>query len=189
MSKSFLNNHANRGLRNNNPGNLKRSNNAWQGKIPYPQSKDKTFEQFTAIKWGLRAMIKDIIHDINKGKNTVRLLISEYAPSTENNTEAYIKSVCKTLGIQPNDKLTSINAPFLLALVRAILTVELGKDNKLITDSDINDSLAVLGEVSTSTLKVTISKTQKYLPLILLIAFFFLIKSLNKTKTKSLWKK
>jgi hypothetical protein len=190
MSKSFLNNHSVRGLRNNNPGNLKRSNNAWQGKIPYPQSKDKTFEQFTELKWGLRAMVKDIVHDINKGKNTVRLLISEYAPSSENNTQAYIDSVCKTMGIQPNDKLTTINDAFIVALVRSILKVELGTPNALVTDADIYDALTVLGEVSTPILKVTINKFKQFAPLVILIGFFFLVKFLiTPKKTQSKWKK
>lgn len=191
MSKSFLNNHVSRGLRNNNPGNLKRSNNAWQGKIPYPQSKDKTFEQFKELKWGIRAMIKDLIHDINKGKNTVKLLISEYAPTSENNTSAYIDSVCKTMGIQPNDKLTEINDLFIVALVRAILKVELGNHHSEVTDSDIYDALAILGEVNTSILKVTVQKAKNIMPVVLLVAFFFLIKNLinPKTNKQTKWKK
>lgn len=175
MSKSFLNNQKYvRGLRNNNPGNLIRTKNAWTGKIPYPQSKDEKFEQFTHLKYGIRAMIKDLVNDINKGKNTVTKLISEYAPKSENNTEAYILAVCKTIGVGKNDKITSINNGFLLLLVRAILKVELGEQHTYVTDSDINDALQILGDVSTNNLKVVISKTWKpLLPALIFLLVFF----------------
>ncbi|SNS02590.1 hypothetical protein [Flavobacterium sp. ov086] len=169
MSKSFLNNHAVRGLRNNNPGNLIRTPDAWQGKIPFPQSKDEKFEQFTALKWGLRAMLKDLIHDINKGKNTVTKLINEYAPKSENNTAAYILSVCKTIGVKPDEKISAINNEFLILLVRAILKVELGGAHTQVKDSDIQEALELLGDVSTTSLKVTIKKNWK--PLIPALAF------------------
>ena len=174
MSKSFLNNHAVRGLRNNNPGNLIRTKDAWQGKIPFPQSKDDKFEQFTALKWGLRAMLKDLIHDINKGKNTVTKLINEYAPKFENDTKAYILSVCKTIGVKPDDKITSINNAFLILLVRAILKVELGGAHTEVKDSDIQEALELLGDVSTTSLKVTIKKNWKpLLPALAFLAVFF----------------
>lgn len=174
MSKSFLNNHAVRGLRNNNPGNLIRTKDAWQGKIPFPQSKDAKFEQFTALKWGLRAMLKDLIHDINKGKNTVTKLINEYAPKVENDTTAYILNVCKTIGVKPDDKISSINNEFLILLVRAILKVELGGAHTQVKDSDIQEALELLGDVSTTSLKVTIKKSWKqFLPALAFLALFF----------------
>jgi hypothetical protein len=175
MSKSFLNSHAVRGLRNNSPGNLKRSKNAWQGKVPYPQSKDQTFEQFNDLKSGIRAMLKDLIHDINKGKNTVHALISEYAPASENNTKAYIKNVCATLGIQPMDKLTKINSAFMLQLVRSILKVELGNSHVDVTDSDILEAIANLGQVSTEKLQVVadFNPLKKLMPAIAFLLVFF----------------
>ena len=168
MSKSFLN-QANlvRGLRNNNPGNLVRTSDAWQGKIPFPQSKDLKFEQFKELKFGIRAMLKDLIHDIKKGKNTVSLLIHEYAPSFENDTADYINKVSKSLGVTPNQKLTRIDGEFLTLLARAIMKVELGKEHVKVLDSDIREALAILGDVSDSTLIVTISKKFKpYYPAI-----------------------
>ncbi|MFV8323577.1 hypothetical protein [Flavobacterium sp. LS2R12] len=175
MSKSFLNNHAIRGLRNNNPGNLKRTKDAWQGKIPFVQSKDKTFEQFKDIKHGIRAMLKDLIHDINKGKNTVNALINEYAPTFENDTKAYIQAVSKTLGVQPTQKLTTINSKFLIVLARAIMKVELGASHTSVTDADIEEALQLLGEVSTPQLTVTISKSKlkPLLPVLVFLGVFF----------------
>lgn len=178
MSKSFLNKHAIRGLRNNNPGNLRRTNIAWQGKIAFSKSEDVQFEQFENVYWGIRAMLKDLINDISEGKNTVKLLISEYAPKSDNNdTTAYINSVAKTLGVTPTQRLTEINSKFLLKLSRAVLEVELGKSHKEITDSDIIKSITMLGDVSTSNLKVTIDKLalakQYIIPALIAIGLFF----------------
>ncbi len=88
-----------RGIRNNNPGNLVRTRISWRGKIPQKLSKDNRFEMFIAPVYGVRAMIKDLKHDIEKGNNTVPKLIQEYAPRFENNTEAYINKVCKDLKV------------------------------------------------------------------------------------------
>lgn len=177
MAKSFLNKHKVLGLKNNNPGNLIKTNIAWQGKIPHAQNTDKRFEQFENVYWGLRAMLKDLINDINKGKNTVKLLISEYAPPSENDTNAYINSVSKTLGVAPTQRLTEINSAFLLKLVRAIIKVELGKAHTELTDSDIIKAITMLGDVSTSTLKVTIDKfalaKQYIIPVLITISLFF----------------
>lgn len=175
MSKTFLNNHASRGLRNNNPANLKFTSIAWQGKISKAENKDadKTFEQFTALKWGIRAMFKDLINDISKGKNTVKKLISEFAPPSENDTASYIKQVCNSIGVAENDKITKVNRTFLVLLARAILKVELGKYSTQVTDADLNEGIDILGDSSTSNLKVDISVLSKYIPAFLFLAFFF----------------
>jgi hypothetical protein len=101
---NYLSN-APRGIRNNNPGNLIFTNIKWNGKLPKEQNKDRRFEMFIAPEYGIRAMIKDLKHDIEKGKNTVPTLISEYAPRFENNTSAYIQTVCKDLRVSQTAKL------------------------------------------------------------------------------------
>ena len=180
MSKSFLNNpKVARGLRNNNPGNLITTTVAWQGKIPLNKNTDqnKKFEQFENVYYGIRAMIRQFITDIGRGKNTVKLLITKYAPPIENDTDAYINSVAKTLGVSPSQKLTEINSTFLLRLARAVLKVELGKDHVLLTDADIVKSITMLGDVSTPNLKVNIDKlalAKLYaIPALLTLALFF----------------
>lgn len=173
MPKSFLNNHKVKGLRNNNPGNLVRTFSAWQGKIPYSQSKDPRFEQFTTVTHGLRAMYKDLINDINKGKNTVKKLIYEYAPPHENNTEQYVAQVCKTIGVKPDEVIKEINNKFLILLGRAIIKVELGSAHTELTDYDLNEAILMLGDVSTSKLVVTIKKNYNVLASLAFLLFFF----------------
>ncbi|MBZ4040981.1 hypothetical protein [Flavobacterium hibisci] len=154
-----------------------KTNIAWQGKIEHSKNPDKNFEQFENVYFGLRAMFKDLINDINKGKNTVKLLISEYAPPNENDTNAYINSVARTLGVSPTQRLSEINTNFLLKLGRAILKVELGNAHTQLTDADIVKSITMLGDVSTSNLKVKIDKLalakQYILPVLITIGLFF----------------
>ncbi len=114
-----------RGIRNNNPGNLIYTNINWTGKLPKDQNKDRRFEMFVSPEYGIRAMIKDLKNDIEKGKNTVTTLITEYAPKFENNTNAYIQSVSKDLKVSANTKLLPSKNTLRL-LVHAISKVENG---------------------------------------------------------------
>jgi hypothetical protein len=94
----------------------------------YPQQqsgKPERFEMFKAPVYGVRAMIKDLKHDIEKGKNTVPALIEEYAPKFENNTAAYINTVCKDLKVSKTAKLLPTKNTLRL-LVLSIAKVENG---------------------------------------------------------------
>ncbi|WP_430811640.1 MULTISPECIES: hypothetical protein [unclassified Carboxylicivirga] len=114
-----------RGIRNNNPGNLIYTNIKWNGKLPKAQNKDRRFEMFIAPVYGVRAMIKDLKNDIEKGKNTVPALIEEYAPKFENNTAAYINTVCKDLKVSKTARLLPTKNTLRL-LVLSISRVENG---------------------------------------------------------------
>lgn len=134
-----------RGLRNNNPGNLVLTAIAWQGKIPNAQNTDRHFEQFKELRWGIRAMMKDIINDINEGTNTLTALINEYAPPHENDTANYISFVSGLTGIAPNVKIT-LSKPVLQSIIRAKLAMENGWSNSdKVSDKDISDAFDVLG--------------------------------------------
>lgn len=81
-----------RGIRNNNPLNIRVSSAKWKGKVF--DSTDKEFEQFTTMEYGLRAAFL-IIRTYKKmyRVDTIGGIIRRWAPRTENNTAAYIKSV------------------------------------------------------------------------------------------------
>ena len=121
---TYLSN-APRGIRNNNPGNLIFTNINWKGKLPKDQNRDRRLEMFIAPVYGVRAMIKDLIHDIEKGKNTVPLLIEEYAPRFENNTDQYIETVCRDLKVSKQAKLLPTKNTLRL-LVISMTKVETG---------------------------------------------------------------
>lgn len=91
-----------RGIRNNNPGNIRISPNNWLGKVPVNQNTDGAFEQFTARIYGVRAMVKLIQNYISQGNNTIQKIISKWAPASENPTQAYISFVSQRTGINPN---------------------------------------------------------------------------------------
>lgn len=112
-----------RGLRNNNPGNIRRTgNDTWQG-MSATQT-DPAFVQFVDMEHGVRAVAITInTYMSHYGINTVRGIITRYAPSSENNTAAYINDVAQRMGVGPDDALDQSNIP---ALVDAICAHENG---------------------------------------------------------------
>ena len=90
-----------RGIRNNNPLNIRRNPaNQWQGLRPVQA--DKLFCQFKAMKWGLRAAIRLMENYIRRGAQTPRQIISRWAPPSENNTQGYITQACQRAGLDPD---------------------------------------------------------------------------------------
>lgn len=84
---------AQRGLRNNNPFNIKKSKNSWYGKKEV--SSDRTFEQFTCMLFGIRAGMILLRNYVNKGIDTPRKIIDRFAPRCENATAAYLNYIVR----------------------------------------------------------------------------------------------
>lgn len=89
-----------RGLRNNNPLNIKVSTNEWQGRVPRSLAKDKDFEEFQDIFFGIRAAFCIVRTHIQQDRRllirtTVAREIDRWAPPSENATDNYIKFVCE----------------------------------------------------------------------------------------------
>ncbi len=84
-----------RGLRNNNPLNIiKSKSQAWLGETHL--GGETRFCQFSSMQYGLRAALKILRTYYNKhGCTTIRQIICRWAPETENQVEAYIKTVCR----------------------------------------------------------------------------------------------
>jgi hypothetical protein len=123
-----------RGLRNNNPLNLRKTYAKWLGKIP---STDKDFEQFTSLEMGLRAGAINIKTQINvRKKNTVAKLIYTYAPPNENDTLNYINTISRAVNIDPNATIKA-DTETLYKLIRPMLKMEIGNDENLISDTQI----------------------------------------------------
>lgn len=143
MAKSYLNQPGlPRGLRNNNPGNLRDVGINWRGRIGADAA---GFTQFENIGYGLRALALDLGNDIGEGKNSIRLLIGEFAPPSENDTAAYIRTMSNATGFGADQRL-SADAGTLQRLIRGILTVELGGNYAaMITDPEINEGLQMAG--------------------------------------------
>lgn len=120
-----------RGIRNNNPGNIRHSSAKWDGLTS--EKLDDEFCSFTEMKYGCRALMKLLKTYVTSNKlNTVRGIITRYAPSNENNTNAYIQSVCKSLDVGPDEKLNFSILNTYLLVAKAITKHECGKDAELI---------------------------------------------------------
>ena len=90
-----------RGIRNNNPGNI-RWGADWQGLKKDGKSQDPSFCVFATPVWGIRALAKVLINYKRiHGLNTVRQIISRYAPPNENQTTAYVQTIARQLGVLP----------------------------------------------------------------------------------------
>lgn len=126
-----------RGMRNNNPGNLKISGSQWAGKIPAGRNTDGVFEQFENYSYGIRAMIKLLLNYINQqGRDTIRKILERYAPGSENPTSSYISQVSALTGFGPDQRL-SPNKTTMKKLVLAMALFENRQPPKITREEDV----------------------------------------------------
>jgi hypothetical protein len=114
-----------RGIRNNNPGNLNYVGQAGAAKEGGPNGR---FAVFGSAEAGLQALADQLRRYGSRGINSVRAIISKFAPVSENNTQAYIGSVSKGLGIGADSALDLNDPRVLQGLMGAIIKVENGKN-------------------------------------------------------------
>lgn len=114
-----------RGLRNNNPLNIRRNKTAWKGLAA--EQNDSAFFTFIAPCWGYRAAIKTL-QNYNRihGLTTVREWISRWAPPVENDTENYIRFVCKKAEVGENCEPNLHNREVMCRIVAAMSHMENG---------------------------------------------------------------
>lgn len=111
-----------RGLRNNNPGNIRHGDN-WLG-MKKSQT-DESFVQFMSPKYGVRAMVKVFRSYRNRGIVTLGDIISTWSPTNENDTESYIKSVEKQTGFDRSQVMAELEGDY-ETLIPAIIKHENG---------------------------------------------------------------
>ena len=131
-----------RGVRNNNPGNIRKSADKWQGLAV--QQPDAEFFTFTDATYGIRALARLLIQYQDKyNLRQISQIINRWAPTNENNTQAYINHVAKLTGFNAYDSLDMHKFEHLEPLVRAIITHENG--TQPYTDSQITKGLVLAG--------------------------------------------
>ena len=110
-----------RGMRNNNPCNIRRSWTVnkktgkrqeviWKGSLP---SKDPEFVRFKDNAHGYRAAFITL-NTYNTLHNlwSIRQIISRWAPEKDkNNTQGYIRFICEHMGLEPNHTIVA-NSPY-----------------------------------------------------------------------------
>lgn len=115
-----------RGLRNNNPGNIRRNSDVFQGE---KTSSDKEFKQFKSMVYGYRAVFKILSNYYRNYKlDTIRKMIGRWAPPKENHTEKYIKAVSDYAGIQADDPININDREQMIRIVAGISKVENGRE-------------------------------------------------------------
>lgn len=116
-----------RGYRNNNPCNIRISTDKFQGEVQ--PSGDKEFKQFETMAYGYRASFRILKTYINNYKcDTIRKIISRWAPKSENHTENYIRVVSERSGIPENDIVYPDNREMMIRIVAAMSYVENGRE-------------------------------------------------------------
>ena len=101
-----------RGLRNNNPGNIRHGDN-WQGMKA--NQTDDDFVQFVNAKYGIRAMARILDNYAKRGVVYLSDIILTWAPPNENDTHSYIAHVEQQTGIFANERITRDDYPKLIA--------------------------------------------------------------------------
>ena len=114
-----------RGLRNCNPGNIRRSKVHYLGEVR--PSQDSDFKQFESMAYGYRAMF--VLLDSYRRRyalNTLRQMLNRYAPPSENFTEGYIRFVSQKTGILPDEELNTRSERDMVPIISAMSEIENG---------------------------------------------------------------
>lgn len=112
-----------RGIRNNNPLNIRLGDN-WQG-LRQEQT-DKAFCQFVSMEYGLRAAFIILFNYLKKKVDTPDKIIKRWAPPTENKTESYIEFVCTRGTLDRHARILKTDKQKLCRLVWAMAQYECG---------------------------------------------------------------
>ncbi len=130
-----------RGVRQNNPGNLRHGDH-WQGMAT--DQPDPDFIKFVSPVWGIRALCRTLLtYSGRHGLRTVRTIISRWAPPNENNTDAYVAAVAKAVGVLDGEPIDLSRGDTMRLLVKAIIRHENGQQPY--DDATIDDAMKKAG--------------------------------------------
>jgi hypothetical protein len=114
-----------RGIRNNNPGNIRLSHTPWLGQVENPN--EDVFVTFDTAHNGLRAIAKILLtYETKYGLHTIGQIIDRWAPPSENDTEAYKQAVADHAGYGVDDPIGD-DAGVLDGLIAGIVMHENGQ--------------------------------------------------------------
>jgi len=131
-----------RGIRNNNPGNIRSNGTPWQG-LDNPDS-DGAFARFKSPAWGIRALARTLITYQDKhGIDTVQGIIDRWAPPSENDTDSYADFVRVGVGVSKGRKINVHQYEVMLPMVRSIITYENG--SMPYSDQEVDHGLTLAG--------------------------------------------
>lgn len=120
------------GYRSNNPLNIRyNAGNNWTGKIlPPATGKYGQYERFRDLVYGYRAALVLLRGKgyIGNGLNTIRKIITRWAPENDHNsTDSYISDVSRLTGINPDAFISRNDKNKLCKIVYAMSIIENGQ--------------------------------------------------------------
>lgn len=116
-----------RGIRNNNPLNIRLTAIPWKGKVEV--NTDGTFEQFQSMFFGIRAALVNLRTYIDKRQcDTIRKIIFAWAPPSDgNNCQRYINFVSQSANLSPDRPLSFDRADSICLVAQAMAKFETGE--------------------------------------------------------------
>jgi len=127
-----------RGIRNNNPGNIRISATThWMGQSV--NQTDGAFVQFDSAVYGIRAIVRIMRSYQRGGIRTLHDAINRWAPPNENNSAAYVDAVCDDCKVHPYDNVDL--ETIMPALVKAIIKHENG--SQPYSEGQIESAIAI----------------------------------------------
>lgn len=112
-----------RGIRNNNPLNIKIGND-WQGEVP---NTDGVFEQFESMEYGLRAAFIILRKYITKyGRNSIADIVHSWSPDGEAIERAYMLCVQSFANIPVNQEVSYWDKETMCLIVQGMAYMENG---------------------------------------------------------------
>lgn len=122
-----------RGIRNNNPGNIKRSSTRWEGladpdEMTDFQRREIVFCVFSEPVWGLRAMAR-ILHNYQHlhRLTSVDAMIGRWAPPEDNNATAdYADFVAERMGLNVGETFDFLKSDLASTMIQAMVRMENG---------------------------------------------------------------
>ena len=135
-----------RGLRNNNPLNIRKSDGLWLGQT----GNDGTFCVFLTMAYGYRAAFRILkTYNMKYHIYSVRGIIGKWAPPSDgNNTRGYIDRVCRMTGLREKDIIVADTIDVeqqerVKQLVMAMARVENGCPAGVIDRDDIDEGYSL----------------------------------------------
>lgn len=132
-----------RGIRLNNPGNIRHNDSVkWIGALPVQD--DPAFVHFASPQHGIRALARTLLTYYRKhALTTITEIIGRWAPTSENDTPAYIRSVSNNTRLDPLAPLNLLDSATLRKLVVAITIHENGMQpyEAFVIDAGVSSAL------------------------------------------------
>ena len=113
-----------RGIRNNNPGNIRHGSSKWQGMSD--TQTDSEYVQFDDPVYGIRAIARVLKNYQDRhGLKTIAEIIRRWAPPSENITDSYVEHVSRIVGVPAHTEIDVRDR--MVPLVTAIIKHENGE--------------------------------------------------------------